>query len=268
MRLAILFLSLCAAAAAQKILIITDMEGVGGVNDREEQVLPGQRRFDESKRLLTGEVNAAVQGAFEGGAKEVVIWDGHDGSRSLSISEIDQRARLIQGKPTPPNYYMDHKLYDGIMWVGQHAMAGAKDGVLAHTQSFSVARVTINGRPVGEVGQAAAIGGYFGIPAIMLSGDQAACDEMRDLQPHAEVVAVKRMMGKASTLSLPHEQAKEQIRAAARRAVSHINDYKPWKIDGPVEMKFESKPDGDMPGRVSVFKGANVLEAFQAWLNR
>src|SRR3954470_19883019 len=94
------------ASAAAKIFIVTDMEGVGGVNNADEQLLPGQRRYDESRRLLASEVNAAVTGALEAGASEVVIWDGHDASRSLSIDDIHPRAKLIQGASTPPDYYM------------------------------------------------------------------------------------------------------------------------------------------------------------------
>src|SRR3989442_1378270 len=161
-----------------RILIITDLEGVGGINDRDEQILPGQRRFEESRRLLIGEVNAAVEGALKGGAREVVVWDGHDGSRTLSIDEIHPRAQLIQGRPTPADYYMSERQYDGIMFVGQHAMALAA-GALAHSQSSAtIERITLNGRPVGEIGQVAAIGGYFNVPTIMLSGDDAACREL------------------------------------------------------------------------------------------
>src|SRR5512132_3645762 len=97
----ILLLLAAAAFAGPRIFIVTDMEGVGGVNSADEQLLPGQRRYDESRHLLAGELNAAVQGAIDAGATEVVIWDGHDGSRSLSIEDVDPRARLIQGKPTP-----------------------------------------------------------------------------------------------------------------------------------------------------------------------
>src|SRR5437879_12644899 len=94
---------LCVACSAQKpsFLIVTDMEGVGGVNNAEEQLLPGQRRYDESRRLLVGEINAAIEGLLEAGAGQVVVWDGHDGSRSLSIADIDPVAELIQGRPTP-----------------------------------------------------------------------------------------------------------------------------------------------------------------------
>src|SRR5262245_9531988 len=90
-------------ADGPRVLIVSDLEGVGGVNNAEEQLLPGQRRFEESRRLLAGELNAAVEGALKGGAQEVVIWDGHDGSRTLSIDEIHPKAKLIQGRPTPAN---------------------------------------------------------------------------------------------------------------------------------------------------------------------
>lgn len=264
----VLVSSLC-LAQGPKILIVTDMEGVGGVNNADEQLLPGQRRFEESRRLLVGELTAAISGALAGGASQVVVWDGHDGSRALSPDDIPSPARLLQGKPTPANYYMSDRLYDGIGFVGQHAMAGASGGVLAHSQSFSVESITLNGRPVGEAGQVAAIGGYFHIPVIFLAGDDAACREMANLQPKAETVAVKWLAGKASTLSLSHEEAKSKIRAASERAVRRIKEYQPWRIEGPVELKFQYYPQGTLIApRTVIYRGANVLEAYQSWLGK
>jgi D-amino peptidase len=212
----------------------------------------------------------------------VVIWDGHDGSRTLSIDEIHPRAQLIQGRPTPANYYLDEKLYDGIFFVGQHAMAGAKDAVLAHSQSFTVKNIFLNGQPVGEIGQVAAIAGYFDIPVIMLAGDRAACDELLTIQKNAETVAVKRLAGKGSTLSLSHPEARAKIESSARRAVERIHEFKPWKIEGPVELKFEyySEAAGTPSAAVSqdekrqvsprtiTYRGPTVLEAFQQWLGK
>jgi len=260
------FLGVVRFAQKPKFLIVTDMEGVGGVNNPDEQLLPGQRRFDESRRLLVGELNAAIQGLLEAGAGQVVVWDGHDGSRSLSIADIDPAAELIQGRPTPAHYYLQDRLYDGILFVGQHAMAGAKNGVLAHSQSFSVERISLNGRSVGEIGQVAAIAGYFHIPVIMLAGDQAACDELLELQPKAEIVAVKRGVGQASSLSLSHDEARKRIQAAARRAASRVGQFTPWSVQGPVELKFEFKDKAKSPDRV--YRGNSVLGAFEAWLSK
>ncbi len=250
-----------------RIFVVTDMEGVGGVNSWDEQTTPGQRRFDESRRLLAAEVRAAVEGAVAGGASEVVIWDGHDGSRALNVEDIPPHARLIQGKPTPADFYMGDGHYDGLMFVGQHAKAGA-GGLLSHSQSREVKEITINGRPVGEMGQAAAIAGYFKIPMIMLSGDQAACDEARTIQPKAETVAVKRLVGKGSSLSLSHEEALALIRSAAGRAVRRIGEFSPWIIEGPVEMRFEFLPQKTVTPSPRVYRGATVLEAFQDWLGK
>ena len=279
--LVFLLVSSLQAADGARILIVTDMEGVGGVNNADEQLLPGQRRFEETHRLLVGELNAAVEGVLAAGGSEVVVWDGHDGSRALSVDDIHPKAKLIQGRPTPATYYFSEKLYDGILFIGQHAMAGAKNGVLAHSQSFTVQNIFINGRPVGEIGQVAAIAGYFGIPVVMLAGDQAACDELLALQAKAETVAVKKLLGKAATLSLSHAEAKALIQAAARRAVERLREFVPWKIEGPVELKFEYYPEA--PGssstalstemkqllpRTVIYRGRNVLEAFQQWLGR
>jgi D-amino peptidase len=279
--LVFLLVSSLQAADGARILIVTDMEGVGGVNNADEQLLPGQRRFEETRRLLVGELSAAVEGVLSAGASEVVIWDGHDGSRALSVDDIHPKAKLIQGRPTPATYYLSDKLYDGILFIGQHAMAAAKDGVLAHSQSFTVQNIFINSRPVGEIGQVAAIAGYFGIPVIMLAGDQAACDELLALQAKAETAAVKKLVGKASTLSLSHTEAKRLIQAAARRAVERLREFAPWKIEGPIELKFEYYPEA--PGassavlstetkqllpRTVIYRGRNVLEAFQQWLGK
>lgn len=159
-------------------------------------------------------------------------------------------------------------------------MAGAKNGVLAHSQSFSVENIFLNGKPVGEIGQVTAIGGYFHIPVIMLSGDQAACDEILALQPKAETVAVKRLAGKGATLSISHTEAKTRIKAASLRVVKRIREFEPWRIEGPVELKFEYFPEA--PGTTSpmlsrgetrrvaprtvIYRGKNVLEAYEAWL--
>src|SRR5260221_993885 len=105
---------LCAICAAQKpkFLIVTDMEGVGGVNNADEQLLPGQRRFDESRRLLVGEINAAIEGLLEAGPGQVGVWDGHHRSPHLSIDDIFPAAETIQGRPPPAHYYIHPRPID------------------------------------------------------------------------------------------------------------------------------------------------------------
>jgi D-amino peptidase len=102
----------------------------------------------------------------------------------------------------------------------------------------------------------------------MLAGDQAACQELLELQPNAVTIAVKRLAGKASTLSLSHTEAKRRIEEAARKAVAHAAEYCPWKIDGPVEMTFEFLPQSGQAPRISTYRGRDVLEAFESWLGK
>lgn len=140
------------------------MEGVGGVNNAEEQLLPGQRRYEESRKLLTGEVNAAVSGALAAGAGEVVIWDGHNSSRSLSIDEIHPRAKLIQGDPRPGTTISPENSTTALCsrastpWRAPRTVYSRTPRAASRTFSF-------NGKPLGEIGQVAAIGGYFEIPS-------------------------------------------------------------------------------------------------------
>ena len=97
---------------------------------------------------------------------------------------------------------------------------------------------------------------------------KAACDELAGLQPKAITVAVKRLAGKASSLSLSHDEAKRQIRESAQKAISRVREYTPWKIAGPVEMVFEFLPQADQPARTSRYAGQTVLEAYEAWLGK
>lgn len=268
--------AMAAVSAAQgpRIFIITDMEGVGGVYSWDEQVAPGQRRFEESRRLLTGEINAAVEGVLEAGASEVVVWDGHDGHRSLSIEDIHPRARLIQGPHTGPDFYMKDKRFDGLMFIGQHPMAGAENGVLAHSAGRNIRQIWINDTLIGEIGYQVAIAGYLGVPAIMLSGDQAACDELLALQPKAETAAVKQMSSRRgdsiSVMSLSHAEAKSLIRLRARRAVERIKEFSPWVIKGPVAMRFEYNPEVSESGEIKpppprIYRGDTVLDVYDQW---
>src|SRR3974377_135919 len=127
------------------VFMITDAEGIAGIC-RQEQT---ERSLAERRELLTGEVNAAVQGFLNGGADEVIVWDGHDGSQTLSAATIHQQAKLLIGSPGPP-MTMDRG-YKAIAFVGQHSMANVQNGVMAHSfSSLGIQNLLLNGKPVGE----------------------------------------------------------------------------------------------------------------------
>ncbi|HEV2491746.1 MAG TPA: M55 family metallopeptidase [Terriglobia bacterium] len=228
------------AGKPKKVFMITDMEGVDGIFSSEQQCIPYKSpRWEESHKLLTGEVNAAVDGLLDGGATEVVVWDGHDSSQSLSALDINPRARLLTGEPVSPTLELD-STYAAVIFIGQHAMAGAEKAVLSHSYSSEgIQNIWVNGKPVGEIGGRVMLAGDFGVPVIMLSGDTAACKELHDLVPEAECAEVKTGVSRTAGFTLSHPAACALIREKAQRAMQRLAEFKPYKMTGPVEVKVE-----------------------------
>jgi D-amino peptidase len=257
----------------RKVLIMSDMEGVDGIFNWAEQCNPRKSpRWEESQKLLTGEVNAAVEGLMAGGATEVVVWDGHDGGESLSASDIHPQARLLIGSPIPPIREFD-STFSAIVFVGQHAMAGAENSVLPHSYFFNIQNIWVNGRLVGEIGIRAMVAGEMGVPAIMLAGDSAACKEIRELVPHAECAEVKSGVSATAGFTLPHTVACDVIRSKAERSMKRLAEFKPYRVEGPIEVKVEYTTTG-VPGpeprcatrrideRKIVYTGKSIIDAW------
>jgi D-amino peptidase len=266
--------ALAQAGKPRKVYMITDMEGVDGIFDTELQCLPFQSpRFEESRKLLTGEINAAVDGLYEGGATEVVVWDGHDSSRTLSALDIHPKARLLTGEPISPTLELDPS-YSAVIFIGQHAMAGAEKGILSHSYSSQgIQNIWVNNKPVGEIGARTMLAGTFGIPVIMLSGDTAACKEIHELVPEAECAQVKSGVSRTAGFMLSHPAACALIREKARRAIGRLAEFKPYRTAGPVEVKVEFTTRGTesfrprqgverLNDRTWVFRGKDILEAW------
>ena len=271
---AFLFLSgLLLGQGKKTIFVITDAEGIAGIC-RQEQTEPS---LAELRELLTGEVNAAVQGFLDGGADEVIVWDGHDGSQTLSAATIHQQAKLLIGSPGTA-MTLDRG-YKAIAFVGQHSMANVQNGVMAHSfSSLGIQNLLLNGKPIGEIGMVSALAGYFNIPVILLTGDRTAVEEIRALIPKVETVAVKEGLGRYSCISLSAVMARAQTQEAARRAMAAIGKIAPYKIEGPVTLQIEHttrnslSPDtGKLPGvevvddRTLRIQGKDILEAWTRW---
>lgn len=203
-----------------KVLISTDIEGVAGVF-HPEQTRPGNAEYERARLLMTHEANAAIAGAFEGGATEVLVNDSHGGFRNMPAEQLDPRARAVLGKPRTLGMMAGVDLGVGaVCLVGWHSRAQGR-GVLAHTiNSFAFARVRFNGQEVGEAGIYGALAGEFGVPVVMASGDDAFIEEHRPLFPQAAFVQTKQASGQHSGISLAPAQACAAIREAVARAVA------------------------------------------------
>lgn len=278
----LLVLSLALSCLAQPnrltIFVITDAEGVAGVC-RQDQTEP---KDSEMRALLTGEINAAVSAFLEAGADEVIVWDGHDGSQTLSALTIHPKARLLMG--VLPNAMTLERGYSAIAFIGQHAMANVRGGIMAHSySSLGIQNMKMNGKPVGEIETRAALAGAYGIPTIFLSGDQAAADELRAIVPKAELAVVKEGVSRYTCLSDSAEAARNRIRLHASQAMKKLKEkaIAPYRVQGPVTFEIEYttrnslSPDaGKLPGatvmddRTIRFSGKDFLEAWDRYRAR
>lgn len=246
-----------------KILIAADMEGVTGVVhwDHVNTTHPEYVRF---RRLMTGDVNAAIRGAFEGGATEVAVTDGHSSGRNILIEELDGRARLNSGTPAPLSMVQGvDQEKDGVLFVGYHARIGAQNAILEHTWSDErVANLWINERQFGESGLNGAVCGHFGVPVIMISGDQAVCAEAQELFGKVETAVVKWAAGRFAAECLPPEVSQKLIQTAAERAVRRLKAGKapkPLRVETPIRMKVDFV-QSEMADRAMIFPGAKRTE--------
>lgn len=238
-----------------KILIATDMEGISGVTTW-DHVTPGHAEYARFRRVMTQDVNAAVRGAFEAGADEIIVTDGHWNGSNVLVEELDPRARLNTGSPSPFSMMQGiDQSVDGVFFVGYHARNGVPNAVLDHTwSSRTVVNLWLNDLLTGEYGLNAALAGHFDVPVIMVSGDQTACAEVEELLGDVESAVVKQATGRYSAECLPPPVAQELIFNAAARAVTRLMEGDspvPFVLESPIRAAVEFFTS-DMADRASI----------------
>jgi D-amino peptidase len=280
---ALLLAAVCALPAwpqgqtrpSKKVFVITDLEGVNNIFDFDLQCVPQKSpRYAESQQLLTDEVNAAVAGLVDGGATKVIVYDGHFGGHNILPFKLNPMAQLqlLAGSPISPTLGLDAS-YAAIAFIGLHSMAGTRDGILPHSFTWDIQNIWVNGRKVGEIGARVMLAGSYGIPAIMLSGDAAACDEYRALVPNGECAAVKRGVSHTAGFTLSPLAADNLIHEKAQLAMQRLPQIKPYRITGTVEVKVEYTTPAtptflprpgvqQLDGRTWVFHGKDLLDAW------
>jgi D-amino peptidase len=231
-----------------KIYIMTDMEGVsgirlGGVGFCNQSDPPGNTNYAVGQRLLTADVNAAVEGALAGGATRVVVCDGHGGGKHILVEALHPEAELESPVSGRRNHYMPSfdKSFAALFVVGAHAMAGTPRAFLDHTQSGKDwYNYYLNGKKTGEIGQYAAMAGHFDVPVAFVSGDLAATVEARNLLgAQVETVSVKTAVSRNVARVIAPVKAQAMIREGACRAMKKIGKLKPLKLKTPVNIKLE-----------------------------
>ncbi|MBT5097594.1 MAG: M55 family metallopeptidase, partial [Candidatus Marinimicrobia bacterium] len=226
----------------KKIFISADLEGVVGAVTG-EQLGPGGFEYNRFREFMTAEVNAAIEAAKSAGATEILVADSHGNGQNLLIEKLPKDVKLIRSWPRPLGMMEGiDSSFDGVIFTGYHASTDNKEGVRAHT--FSSARLTslkVNGEVMTEGSWNAAVAGEFGVPVIMISGDDAAVNEVKSVIGKAEGAIVKESISFHSAKSLHPEAAYDLIAEKTSYAVKNIKKYKPYKIKGPVTVSVSFK---------------------------
>lgn len=221
-----------------QVYISVDLEGVAGVATR-DQVVRGGYGYPRAQALMTAETNAAIEGAFEGGADTVLVNDSHGTMDNLLADELDPRAGLLLGAPKldcmAEGITAEH---DVAFFIGYHAAAGAP-GVLAHTFSSYLIDVRLNGVPVSEAEVNALQAAAVGVPVGLLTGDDVICRVARDAFAHVSTVEVKQARGVYAALSLSPSEAQRRIREAAAEVSSNVGELQPLELPAALVLEVE-----------------------------
>jgi D-amino peptidase len=245
-----------------RVYVSVDMEGVAGVS-HSKPTNRGDDLYPQSVELMVGEANAAIEGAFAGGATDVTVNDSHGQMFNLTPEKLDPRARLVQGKkPYSMVEAAREGAFDVALFVGYHARAGHPRGTIAHTYTGRITLAAVNGRPITEAGMNGLYLGALGVPVGMVSGDDALAEELADWLPWAELVVVKRGVSWQAADSIHPSRARELIRDGASTAVAQAagngSKLQPLVLPNPLRLQM----DFAHPGQADVAATIPGFERF------
>ena len=263
--IAMLLGAVCTTAlAAQrpiKVFISVDMEGIGGVVTS-EQLGPTGFEYARFREYMTAEALAAIQGARDAGATEFVVADAHGNMQNLLIDRFPAGVTIVRGSPRPLMMMEGiDSTFSAVMFIGYHSGTTNPQGVRAHTiSSATFAAVTLNGQPMSESTINAAIAGHFGVPVVMVSGDEQAVGEVQKLIGNVEGAVVKRSISFHAAAVMTPEASQALIRAKAKAAVLRLKDFKPVAATGPfrLELTYKSYTPAEM---MSYLPGTDRVDA-------
>src|ERR1700677_951159 len=162
-----------------KIFISSDMEGTAGVVDW-DHVVAGGLLYPYYCELLTNEVNASIEGAMRAGADEFLVNDSHSKMANMKPSELAGSARYLSGR-LKPMYMMEglDETFDAVFFISYHGSMSSRGSTLSHTYfPTAFAQVAINGVVAGEAGINALVAKAYGVPIILISGDEVTAREI------------------------------------------------------------------------------------------
>jgi D-amino peptidase len=225
-----------------KIFISADMEGVVGVVS-DQQLGPGGFEYERFRGFMTAEVNACIEAARAAGATEILVADAHGNAQNLLIERLPDDVMLVRSWPRSLGMMEGiDSSFDGAMLLGYHSSTANERGVRAHTfSSANVTAVRLNGMSMSEASVSAAIAGHFGVPVIMVSGDNVAVAETQVIVGDIEGAVVKWAKGFHSAQTLTPEAAYRVIRERTKTAIERIDEFQPYVLETPLRLELSLK---------------------------
>jgi D-amino peptidase len=226
------------AQTGKKVYISVDMEGISGISG-DDQLSPTGREYDRSRKLMAEDVNAAIRGALAGGAAFVVVNDAHGGQRNLRPEDLHPSALLISH--SFKRYGMMEGLddtFDAAIFVGYHAKAQSSGGLFPHTLTAAVRDLRVKGKSVGEGGINTMLAEWYGVPVVVVTGDEVAVAQVAEVATRARSVIVKRAINTRAVELKPLEQAHREIEVAVRESVASAKRTSPQRLPLDVEIQF------------------------------
>ena len=232
--------SLPGAQAGRKVFISADMEGISGIA-ASDQLSAAGGEYHRSRKMMADDVNAAIRGARRGGATEIVVNDSHGTMRNLRLEDLDGQVRLISHsfKRAGMMEGLDES-FDAVIFVGYHAKAGHPAGLFAHTGSSVVRDVRVNGRSLGEGGLNTMVAAWYGVPVVLVTGDDVAVKQVAETATQARTVAVKRAINARAVELRPFSAVHREIEEAAAAGVQAAKELTPQRAAAyQVEVQFQ-----------------------------
>lgn len=225
-----------------KVYISADMEGVVGVVTG-DQLGPTGFEYQKAREWLTGEVNAAIRAAKAAGATEIIVSDSHGNGENILLDELPQDILLVRSWPRPLMMMQGiDETFDAALLIGYHASTTNARGVRAHTMSSAnLTGVRLNGTAVPEAVINAAIAGHFGVPVVMISGDDAIVEEASTLLGDLEGAILKRSYGFHSAITVMPEVAARTIEDKVSAALRRLADFEPYRLEEPIRLEVSFK---------------------------
>lgn len=229
------------------VYVMVDIEGISGVYTR-EQVTPDGSRFAEGRKYITEDVNACVKGLKAAGVDKIYVRDCHGGSYSFIWDQLSSDVEYFICGNTRDKRFLGIEDCDAVIFLGYHAMAGTQYAVLEHSwSSMHIQNIHINGKKVGEIAMDAAAAGEYGKPVIMISGDDLACKEAKEIMPNIVCAEVKKAANVIGAMLMPKEKAHKLIYDKAIEAVKNAENCKRFEFDKPLDVTVELSQRNMLP---------------------